>query len=97
MSVFRSRDKYQRPVIIAYLGQGPAGGSIAAGVAILRAGVSGDVAVLALEAISAQTLEVVGAGQILAHGAVRAGALHTITNLVLSTNQKSVFRSRDTC
>ena len=66
------------------LGQSPARGPIAARVAILRAGVGGNVAVLALEAVPAQTLEVVGAGQVLAHGAVGAGALHTVANLVLA-------------
>ena len=80
---------------MSYLGQSSARGSITAWVAVLRAGVSGDVTVLPLEAISAQTLEIVRPGQILTHGAVRTRALHTVTNLVLSTDQKSVLRSRD--
>ena len=69
---------------VATLGQSPARGSIATRVAILRARVSGDVTVLALEAVSTQTLKVIRARQVFAHGAVRAGALYTVADLVLA-------------
>lgn len=63
---------------VSPLRQGSARGAIATRIAILRAGVCGDITVLALKAISTQALIVVGSGKIFAHCSVWAGALHAV-------------------
>jgi hypothetical protein len=59
-------------------------GSVTTGVAILRAGVLCHVTVLPFETVSAQALEVVRSGQVLAHSSVWTRPLHTVRDLILA-------------
>lgn len=78
---------------VSALGKGSAGGIIGTGISILRAGVSGDVTVVSLESIPAQTLKVVGSRQVLAHGSLRAGTLHTVRDLILTLETSEALRT----